>query len=258
MVSDYLKILLLVVVRQKWSKLSLRWKLRLWENEILEQRAEGATTCPSTLWELHHTAVCWVDLSVEAVSIDALEVLCEGCRVLYASWLLETPTNSLTLQSDYKGLSSAEEKLSLVPLDWGLRCAQRMGHWEGWGWGSSLGSSSCASSHPFDKFGVGYRKGLDAFKVGLLPLNPLPGGHNIAKPVPLALHWFVKEIWHVEFKVVSVSKRQSPGTRQQFRRDRRCMLSASWEGSCPTQVNHRWPRFLTTPFFVQGIITRQL
>jgi len=69
-----------------------------------------------------------VDLSVGLVSIDSLEVLCKGCKVLHTSWLLEMPAKGLAVQSDYKGISSVEEKVSLVPDDWGLRLAQRMGH----------------------------------------------------------------------------------------------------------------------------------
>jgi len=57
--------------------------------------------------------------------------LCKECRVMYTSWLLETPAKSLTVQNDYKWLSSAKEMVSLVPVDWGLRCAQWMGHQEG-------------------------------------------------------------------------------------------------------------------------------
>jgi len=68
-----------------------------------------------------------VDLSGGAVLIDLLEVLCNGCRVLHTSWLLETPAKVLTVQSDYKMRSSAEDPASLVPVDWGLSCAQRMG-----------------------------------------------------------------------------------------------------------------------------------
>jgi len=74
-----------------------------------------------------------VDLSVGVDLIESLEVLCRCCRVMYIPWLLETPAKSLTVQSDYKWLSSAEEMVSLVPVNWGLRCAQGMGHREGEG-----------------------------------------------------------------------------------------------------------------------------
>jgi len=74
-----------------------------------------------------------VNLSVGVVLIDSLEVLCMGCRALYTSWLLETPAKGLPVQNDYKGMSSVEKMVSLVPVDWGLRRAQRMGHWEGQG-----------------------------------------------------------------------------------------------------------------------------
>jgi len=49
-----------------------------------------------------------------------------------------------------------------------------------------------------------------------LPLKPLPDCNDIEKPVLLVLCWLVKEVWQVEVKVVSVSKRQCPGTCQQF------------------------------------------
>jgi len=59
--------------------------------------------------------------------MDSLEVLCEGCRALCTSWLLETLAKVLTVQSDCKGTSSAEEMTSLVLVDWGLRRAQKDG-----------------------------------------------------------------------------------------------------------------------------------
>jgi len=60
---------------------------------------------------------------VGAFSTDSLEILFKGCRALCISWLLETPAKGLTVQSDYKGTSSAEEMVSLVPVDWGPRRA---------------------------------------------------------------------------------------------------------------------------------------
>jgi len=56
----------------------------------------------------------------------------------------------------------------------------------------------------------------DAFKVGLLPLEPLPSCNDIEQPVFLVLCGLVKEVRQVEFEVVSVSKKQCPGTFQQF------------------------------------------
>ena len=47
---------------------------------------------------------------VGVLSIDSLEVLCKGCRALYMSWLLETPANGLTVQSDYKGIQYLQLK----------------------------------------------------------------------------------------------------------------------------------------------------
>jgi len=68
---------------------------------------------------------------------------------------------------------------------------------KGWGIGEDkvevpLRSSSC--SHPFDQFGIGHRESLNAFKVSLLSLKPLPGCNCIEKPVPLALCGLVKEV----------------------------------------------------------------
>jgi len=68
---------------------------------------------------------------VGAVLIDSFGGLCKGCRVMYTSWLLETLAKSLTVQNDYNWLSSAEDMVSLVPVGWGLRCAQGMGQLEG-------------------------------------------------------------------------------------------------------------------------------
>jgi len=79
------------------------------------------------------------------------------------------PAKGLAVQSDHKGTSSAEEMTCLVPVDWWLRRVQGMGHWEGWGWGSTLWGSSF--SHPCDQFGIGYEERLDTFKVCLLPLK---------------------------------------------------------------------------------------
>jgi len=53
---------------------------------------------------------CWSIFDVVA----SLEVLCKGCRALHTSWLLETQVKSLTIQSDHKRTSSAEEIVSLV------------------------------------------------------------------------------------------------------------------------------------------------
>jgi len=113
--------------------------------------------------------------------------------------------------------SLAEDTVSLVLRDWGLGSAQRVGHREGWGWRRTLWSLSC--SHPFDQFGIGYGESLNAFKVSLLSLKPLSSCNDIEKPVPFALHGLVKEVRQlrqVEFKVMSVSQRQGPGTCQQF------------------------------------------
>ena len=68
-----------------------------------------------------------------AALIDVFGGLCKGYRVMCTAWLLETPSKSLTVQNDHNWLSSAEDMLSLVPVGWGLRCAQGMGHREGQG-----------------------------------------------------------------------------------------------------------------------------
>jgi len=98
----------------------------------LEQSAVGAN---NRAIHIMGTPSCCIPLGLiylmGVVSIDSLEVLCKGCRVMYISWLLETPAMSLTIQSHYKWLSSAEEMVSLVPVNWGLRCDQGMGHREG-------------------------------------------------------------------------------------------------------------------------------
>jgi len=88
--------------------------------------------------------------------------------------------------------SSAEDPTSLVPVNWGLSCAQGMGGGEDKVEVEHLRSSSC--SHPFDQFGIGYGESLNAFKVSLLSLKPLSGCNCIEKPVPLALCGLVKEV----------------------------------------------------------------
>jgi len=64
---------------------------------------------------------------VGVVLIDSFGGLCKGCKVMYISWLLETPVKSLTVQNDYNWLSLAQDMVSLVPVDWGLRQAQKDG-----------------------------------------------------------------------------------------------------------------------------------